>query len=458
MKQCPSCQRTYADNAQKFCLQDGTPLVDVASPGAGATPFNNPSQAGAPQPTPSYGAGPTPPYGASPFPPPPPPPGAPPAPPRKRRIWPWVLGIVALLGFGTLALIGGGIYYAYKHGKVTVNGKVVNNVETKSYVNSREGLGGKLSEHYADFSFNYPADWELVPEDRAEGSNFVKVERKSGDSTLENFAVGWYTSTGTVAGDRAIFPQLAQQLSSQFSQGFPEYEKVFEGQTKIGAYDAYEFRFKSTARKTPKGDINLWGRVAMIPSGSAAQKNGVALIMLASSLAPEIKRLEDVGVKGELPVIINSFRLGSTSSASADTGAGESDEMKPVGDDADAPTDREEVMEQLRELEDEWSRANIEGDREAIESILAEEYVGVAGDGSRQTKAQYVSTLKPDPSIKSQTFKKLDLMLGGDRATLSGLTDVKFADGRTATYRFVDVFTWREGRWQAVSSQTSPVE
>ncbi len=31
MKQCPSCQTTYADDTLRFCLQDGTPLVSVNS-------------------------------------------------------------------------------------------------------------------------------------------------------------------------------------------------------------------------------------------------------------------------------------------------------------------------------------------------------------------------------------------------------------------------------------------
>jgi len=32
--------------------------------------------------------------------------------------------------------------------------------------------------------------------------------------------------------------------------------------------------------------------------------------MLDSSLAPEVKSVDDVGVKGELPMILESFRFG----------------------------------------------------------------------------------------------------------------------------------------------------
>ena len=35
MKQCPACNRTYANDKQKFCTQDGTVLVDAHSASAG---------------------------------------------------------------------------------------------------------------------------------------------------------------------------------------------------------------------------------------------------------------------------------------------------------------------------------------------------------------------------------------------------------------------------------------
>ena len=35
MKQCPACNRTYANDKQKFCTQDGIALVDAHSASAG---------------------------------------------------------------------------------------------------------------------------------------------------------------------------------------------------------------------------------------------------------------------------------------------------------------------------------------------------------------------------------------------------------------------------------------
>ena len=74
------------------------------------------------------------------------------------------------------------------------------------FVNSSTSLDGKLAEHYVDFSFYYPNTWQKDPKAGVHGaSNFAKVERRlPPDFTQENFAVGWYASTGSEEGDRAI--------------------------------------------------------------------------------------------------------------------------------------------------------------------------------------------------------------------------------------------------------------
>jgi hypothetical protein len=179
------------------------------------------------------------------------------------------------------------------------------------FVNSKKRLDGKLAEHYVDFSFYYPNRWQKDPGAGAPGaSNFAKVERRlPPDFTQENFAVGWYSSAGSAEADRSVFHSLAQNLSLQFAKSFSEYSKVSEGPTKAGVYDGYEFRFESMSRNTDKGDIKIWGRVILVPPVDGG-KNGVTLLMLATSLAPELRSVADVGVRGELPMMLESFRFG----------------------------------------------------------------------------------------------------------------------------------------------------
>jgi hypothetical protein len=473
MKRCPQCNRTYED-AKNFCLQDGTPLVGDA-PAAQPPPQPQPPGAspyqGAPQqqaPTAWSQAGgwqPQPPGNLS---------GAPTG--KRRRAWPWVLGVLAVVLLGGTAIIGGIGYFVYKNVREATRnlppkGGGPVRADTKTFVNSRDALTGKLAEHYSDFSFDYPDSWELKESAKPGGSNFVKVERSldgAGDFTLENFAVGWYTSTGTMAGDAPLFPQLVRQLSAQFAPGFPGYKKVSEGRTRVGKYDGYEFRFTAKAEDTPKGDLELYGRAVLIPSGSATQRNGVALIMLATSLAPEIGGPQDVGVRGELPVVLDSFRLGADAAkaSAGDAGASDSDETEKAiesaargiigGGDEGAPGDKDEVLAQLKEIEEEWARANIGGDKEAARRILADEYVGTSADGKTERKAEYIRNLKPSTEIVSpQEFEDLSLVLAGGRAILSGVTAAEFKDGQTRRFRFVDIFVWRDGRWQAVTSTST---
>jgi hypothetical protein len=179
------------------------------------------------------------------------------------------------------------------------------------FVNSRQNLNSLLAQHYTDFSFYYPRAWTLNTQARAEGSsNFVKVERLMPPNfTQEEFAVSYYESKGTLEADRAVFPVLVEKLNAKFSAGYPEYRKVSEGETKVNGIDGYEFRYQGMSRGTEKGDINLWGRVIFLPPGVEGDHNGVTLLIFTTSIAPELKSIDDVGVRGELPVILNSFKL-----------------------------------------------------------------------------------------------------------------------------------------------------
>ncbi len=306
MKTCPTCNRTY-DDSQKFCLNDGTPLAGGEQQ----------AQAGGPQPQqPQYQQPPswTPP-GSPPHPPPPP----------KRKIWPWVLGIVAVLGIGLVAIIGIVGYLAYK-GADSVNRRVANlNVNsstntggddvaedvditgTELYTNSREGQTGNLATHYVDFSFRYPDTWKLDP---SPAPSYVRVERANDDGgTIENFSVGWFSATGSVKGNRTLLSQVVNNLSTQISGNFPNYEKVSEGFTKFGRYDGYELRFARGAGGGA-GAVKYWGRVVVLPD-PAGGNDGVSIIMLATSNSDEVDGASDLGVKGELPTIVKTFKLGT---------------------------------------------------------------------------------------------------------------------------------------------------
>jgi hypothetical protein len=179
------------------------------------------------------------------------------------------------------------------------------------FVNSKEKLDGKLAEHYFDFSFYYKKSWSSDPTAGVAGAkNFVKVQRTLPPALdQETFAVGWYNSAGTFARDTQSYPQLVEQTSSTLAK-IPEYKKVSEGPTKVNSMDAYEFRWEGLAKGTARGDVKVWGRVIFLPTGNEGDSAGATLSFLCTSLAPELSSVEDVGERGEAPVILESFRFG----------------------------------------------------------------------------------------------------------------------------------------------------
>ncbi len=120
----------------------------------------------------------------------------------------------------------------------------------------------------------------------------------------------------------------------------------------------------------------------------------------------------------------------------------------------EAPTDEDVVQTQLTDLEKRWTQANIDGDKAALEKILADEYSG--GDPPHN-KRQYIDELKPDTAIKSWELEDLSVDLNGDRATMTGYLR-QVTTGGNEVYSFADEFVWRDSRWQATGSRTVRVK
>jgi hypothetical protein len=120
-----------------------------------------------------------------------------------------------------------------------------------------------------------------------------------------------------------------------------------------------------------------------------------------------------------------------------------------------APTDNKAVLADLTALEHDWTVANLNADKNKLDEILADDYVGAASDGHMQGKAEYIDTIERDTSIEKWNFEDLKLTLRGERATLSG--KIRLVNGDTEqVLNFTDRFVWRDGRWQATGSEVRP--
>ena len=210
------------------------------------------------------------------------------------------VALVATLAFGMLLVAG-------------VRAQVV----LKTFVNSKAGLAGKRADHYADFSFDYPADWKLSRETGDQNPNFVTAERsvKTADveNTLEQLNVGYFYDEG-YASQIILGQQIAEakkrlwdQMIAKMKNGYPDSKLTSEGPVKVAGLSGYELRFEGRVPKVE--EVKLWRRQIVIPNPDAGQ-NGVILSMVGTSMAPELKEERDLGEKGQLPIILSSFKLG----------------------------------------------------------------------------------------------------------------------------------------------------
>src|SRR5215217_1634632 len=118
------------------------------------------------------------------------------------------------------------------------------------------------------------------------------------------------------------------------------------------------------------------------------------------------------------------------------------------------PSNQEQVLAHLRNLENEWMVANVNADKKKLDLILADDYVGQSGpEGGLETKAEYLKRTERDDQIQKWEMSEEKLTLTGDRATLAGIVTFFLRDGRVGSFDFKDKFVWRDGRWQATGSE-----
>jgi ketosteroid isomerase-like protein len=117
--------------------------------------------------------------------------------------------------------------------------------------------------------------------------------------------------------------------------------------------------------------------------------------------------------------------------------------------------------QELVQLERAWDAAFVAKDIRFIERVLADEFVATYGDGTRGDKAaELAQTLDFDQQVNSSVLDSFRVRIYGDTALVwfsRHMTGPKSGKVVSVTYRFVDVFVKRAGRWQCVSSQSTRV-
>ena len=185
------------------------------------------------------------------------------------------------------------------------------------FVNSPEQARSMaLRDSYVDFSFDYPARWSQTPQPiDGTAQNYVRVAAPMVNGyEPEAFLVGYASGTGNAARDRASIPAAALALAGQFGAALQDYHIVSSGPGRIAGFDTYGWRFTASAPGVGgEPRVQIYGRGDLIlPPGAS---RGVTLVALATSRAGDVHSAAEVGERGTLKAILDSFRLASTESA-----------------------------------------------------------------------------------------------------------------------------------------------
>jgi ketosteroid isomerase-like protein len=118
---------------------------------------------------------------------------------------------------------------------------------------------------------------------------------------------------------------------------------------------------------------------------------------------------------------------------------------------ADCPKDQPKTEAALIELERNWATALSRKDADSVACMVADEFEDADVDGSLHTRSQtleHIPHRKPGVNHLSEMRAYVD----GNSGFTRGLATLVDASGKVvARVRFTDVFTYRDGRWQALA-------
>jgi ketosteroid isomerase-like protein len=119
------------------------------------------------------------------------------------------------------------------------------------------------------------------------------------------------------------------------------------------------------------------------------------------------------------------------------------------------------VEQTLMNIEQELVDAVVKGDTSASEKYLADNSIFTDPGGMVMDKAQFIADLKAG-NLKLESSKPDDMKVhahGNAAVVTYGTTDKGTYKGKdiSGKYRWTDVFVRRNGRWQIVAGQGTPV-
>jgi ketosteroid isomerase-like protein len=122
---------------------------------------------------------------------------------------------------------------------------------------------------------------------------------------------------------------------------------------------------------------------------------------------------------------------------------------------ADCPKNQPRTEAALIEAEQNWAAALNRKDVAAVACLLADVFEDADVDGSLHTRSQTLDHI-PNKKPGTNQLSELRAHIEGNIGFTRGLATLVDPSGKVvARVRFTDIFTYRDGRWQALAGQES---
>lgn len=123
--------------------------------------------------------------------------------------------------------------------------------------------------------------------------------------------------------------------------------------------------------------------------------------------------------------------------------------------------DDSSVQSKVIALEKAWNQAYKAGDTKALDGILDDQIVLINDDGSVQTKAEFLKTVKKSDSQEQQVApESMSVHVFGNAAIATGVFRAKGVEAGkpyVRRERFVDTWVSKGGKWVCVATNATPV-
>jgi len=121
------------------------------------------------------------------------------------------------------------------------------------------------------------------------------------------------------------------------------------------------------------------------------------------------------------------------------------------------------VRSKIIALEKAWNQAYKAGDIRALDSILDNEVVLINDDGSVQSKADFLGSIKTNANNSQEqqvSPESMSVHVFGNTAISTGVFRAKGIEGGKSYVRrerFVDTWLYKNGKWVCVASNATPI-